>query len=259
MRNLFSTEGLFALQNLASVPSVLVFDLDGTLAPLVPHFADAKVPLRMTGQLMSLSRLWPIAVVTGRSVKDAQGRLGFTPDYLFGNHGAERAGQPALASFSDGLDAFRRFVHPHLKAMTAQKIILEDKEMSLALHYRQADNPASTCAWLHALITTGPADVVVTHGHNVINILQLHAPDKGHALQRIMQDSQAVCALVVGDDDNDESAFAMAPELAVTVRIGAATTKSCARFRLNYQHQVERLLDALLEKTELVTMLPECK
>lgn len=248
MRHLLSPAGLFSIQQMASLPSVLIFDLDGTLAPLVSHFSDARVPLHTARLLTFLSRLWPIAVVTGRSVKDAEQRLGFTPDYLFGNHGAERAGQPASANLSERLNTFRHVLHQYAVAMAARKVVLEDKGISLALHYRQSDNPVATCAWLHELVDSVPTDVVATDGHKVVNILQPHAPDKGDALKVIMQDSHAVSALVVGDDDNDESAFVMAPELAVTVRIGALTTNSRAKFRLDGQHQVDWLLEFLLRQ-----------
>lgn len=259
MRDLLSPAGLRSIQNLASLPSVLIFDLDGTLAPLVPHFADAKVPLRTAMQLVNLLRLWPIAVVTGRSVKDAQGRLGFTPDYLFGNHGAERVDQPAFASLSSGLNTFRHFLKLHAVVMTARKVVFEDKGLSLALHYRQSHNPAETCAWLHELLNSLHADVAITDGHKVINVLQLQAPDKGDALKIIMQESRAVSALVVGDDANDEAAFVAAPELAVTVRIGSKATYSRAKFRLASQHQVDWLLEFLLtKKARSKNLLPKC-
>ena len=250
MRDLLSPSGLQAIQNLAGLPSVLIFDLDGTLAPLVPHFADAKVSPSIADQLMNLSHLWPIAVVTGRSVKDAQGRLGFTPHYLFGNHGAERADQIASASLSGGLNTFRQFLKLHSVAISARKVVFEDKGLSLALHYRQSDNPAETCAWLHELMNSMRADAVITDGHKVINILQLQAPDKGDALKIIMQESGAVSALVVGDDANDETAFIAAPEHAVTVRIGSTTTNSCAKFRLDKQHQMDWLFEFLLRQRQ---------
>ena len=256
MRHLFSSEGLCCTQRLASFPSVLIFDFDGTLAPIVPHFNDAKVPVRTAQQLMALSRWWPIAVVTGRSVDDAKKRLGFTPDYLFGNHGAQRADQVIASYMSEGLNTCRKLLHRYLPALVARKVGVEDKGMSLALHYRQCDNPVAVCAWLHELMASVPDDIVVTDGHLVINILPMHAPDKGDALLTILQDCAAINALVIGDDDNDEAAFVKAPKHAVTVRIGPPGVVSRARFRLHGQNQVGALLAKLVElgnwKTEII-------
>ena len=277
MRSLFSPAGMLCLQNLTRFPSVLIFDLDGTLAPLVAHYSNARVPTRTANYLVSLSRSWPIAVVTGRSVKDAQGRLGFTPDYLFGNHGAERADLADKAEWasstpspaanltpsstpsstpSGGLDTIRQYLHQHATAMTHLKAHLEDKGLSLALHYRQSENPVLTRAWLHSLIGPVRSEVLVTDGHCVVNILQPHAPGKGDALKTIMLHCRAESALVVGDDDNDEPAFAMAPELAVTVRIAPAQTNSRAKFRLDSQHQVDLLLEFFLKQKNFINQHP---
>lgn len=246
MRHLFSPEGLFSIAHLATLPSVLMFDLDGTLAPLVPHFADAKVPVHTARQLMTLSRSWPVAIVTGRSVMDAKKRLGFTPDYLFGNHGAERSDQKASLKLRHRLNTSREFLHQHTAEFAARKVCLEDKGLSMALHYRQCHDPAATRAWLHEVIKSLPGCIVVKDGHMVINILQADAPDKGDALLATMQDCSAVSALVVGDDENDEAAFVKAPEHAVTVRIGSPSVSTCARFRLSGQHQLDMLLRILM-------------
>ena len=247
MRHLFSSEGLSCIQRLALFPSVLVFDFDGTLAPIVPHFDDAKVPVQTARQLMALSRWWPVAVVTGRSVDDAKKRLGFTPDYLFGNHGAQRADQVIDPHLSEGLNTCRKLLHRHLPALVGRKVDVEDKGMSLALHYRQCDNPVTVCAWLHELMASTPDDIVVTDGHMVVNILLMHAPDKGDALLTILQDCGATNAFVVGDDDNDEAAFVRAPQQAVTVRIGLPEVVSRARFRLHGQYQIGALLAKLMD------------
>ena len=250
MRHLFSSEGLYCLERLALLPSILIFDFDGTLAPIVPHFNDANVPVQTARYLTTLSQSWPVAVITGRSVDDAKTRLGFTPDYLFGNHGAERAGQPSR-HLREGLNACRKLLHHHLPTLAAHKVIVEDKGMSLALHYRQCDNPAAICTWLHELMGSVPGGVVLTDGHMVVNILLIHAPDKGDALLSLLQDCGVANALVVGDDDNDEAAFEKAPAQAVTVRIGPLDMRTRARFRLSGQYQLDALLAILLQKNNL--------
>lgn len=248
MRHLFSSEGLFFLQRLATSPSVLIFDFDGTLAPIVAHPADAKIPEQTVSQLQTLSRSWPVAIVTGRSVQDVRKKLGFTPDYLFGNHGAERADHLASSHVNEKLNACREFLFSNADLLAARNISVEDKGMSLALHYRQSDNPVGTRVWLHDLMRSVPGSIVVSDGHMVINIVLMQAPDKGDALQTILQLSGANNALVVGDDENDEAAFLKAPAHAVTVRIGSPDVDSHARFRLWRQHQMTALLTTLLNQ-----------
>lgn len=55
------------------------------------------------------------------------------------------------------------------------------------------------------------------------------APDKGDALQALALRCNVDAGLFVGDDDNDEPAFAKAPPAWVTVRVGA-TLRSQADF-----------------------------
>ena len=246
MAGLFSPHGLFSVCRLAAVPSVLAFDLDGTLAPLVPRPDDARVPAATAERLKALSRLWPLGIITGRGIDDAKHRLGFTPRYLFGNHGAERAGSAASAVLHGRLDPCREHLRRCKPAMQSRWIVLEDKGLSLALHYALAPNIVMTRAWLDELIAPVGDQVHATHGHQVLNITPHHAPDKGDALQAILQASGVTNALVVGDDENDEAAFAKAPKQAVTVRIGPPGVYSRARFRLSGQYQISALLTILL-------------
>lgn len=134
MSGLFSPHGLFSVCRLAAVPSVLTFDLDGTLAPLVPRPADARVPDDTAARLKALSRMWPLGVITGRAIDDARARLGFTPRYLFGNHGAERADTAVSAVLRERLDPCREHLRRYRSAMQIRWIVLEDKGLSLALH-----------------------------------------------------------------------------------------------------------------------------
>ncbi len=246
MAGLFSPHGLFSVCRLAAAPSVLAFDLDGTLAPLVPRPADAQVPAATAERLKALSRLWPLGVITGRGIDDAKIRLGFTPRYLFGNHGAERAGTAASTVLHSRLDPCREHLRRYKPTMQTRWIVLEDKGLSLALHYALAPNLVMTRAWLDDLIAPVSDKVDATHGHQVMNITPHHAPDKGDALLEIMHDCRAARALVVGDDVNDEAAFDKAPAGSVTVRIGPSQVPTRARFRLSAQPQIDRLLLMLL-------------
>ena len=246
MSGLFSPHGLLSVYRLSATPSLLAFDLDGTLAPLVPLASDAKVPADTAAQLKALSRVWPLGVITGRAIDDARDILGFEPQYLFGNHGAEQKNVPASAVLTTRLDPCREHFRKHKAAMQARWIVLEDKGLSLALHYSLSPNVPMVRAWLDTLIEPVSEQICTSYGHNVMNIIPVNAPDKGDALLEIMHDCKAGKALVVGDDVNDEAAFEKAPAGSVTVRIGPAQEATRARFRLSAQSQVDRLLAILL-------------
>lgn len=248
-RPLFTRQGELALRELSRRRAALVFDLDGTLAPIVRRPSDAQVPPATAARLRSLSGCWPIAVVTGRSVDDAAARLGFDPAGLYGNHGAQRRGALLRAGsmrFERALDAVRARLRAHAVELRSRGIEVEDKGLSLALHYRAAPDPEQAQACLRATLGPDTAGLRVEDGHCVVNLMAADAPDKGDAVREVLDGWGLDCALVVGDDGNDEPAFAAAPPGSVSVRVGATGPATAARFTLERQAQIDDLLDLLL-------------
>ena len=88
MEPFFSPAGDAALAQFLARRPLLAFDFDGTLAPIVSRPDDARVPDTLAAMLARLAGLAPVAIVTGRQVDDVRPRLGFTPTYVVGNHGA---------------------------------------------------------------------------------------------------------------------------------------------------------------------------
>ena len=246
MAEIFSGLGLAALRRLAAVPSVLAFDLDGSLAPIVPNPEDARVPQNTAALLTALSRMWPLAIITGRSIADARQRLGFLPTYLYGNHGAERSSGSMESTWHRRLNPCRKHLIRNRAELASRGIVVEDKGLSLALHYRSSGNAVMASSWLNALVAPVNGSIHTSHGHWVMNITPRHAPDKGDALLEIIQDSRAVQAFMIGDDVNDECAFDKAPPGSVTVRVGPLDIPSGAQFRLPTQGRVDALLTMLL-------------
>ena len=96
----FSPEGVACLAAVLATRPLLAFDIDGTLAPIVEHPDDARLPERVQDCLAHLARHYEVAIVTGRAVDDARRMFAFEPRYLIGNHGAE--GVPGFESASEG-------------------------------------------------------------------------------------------------------------------------------------------------------------
>lgn len=245
MQHLLTTRGLEALSRLMCRRVLFAFDLDGTLAPIVDHPADARVPDALASRLRQLVMLSPVAVVTGRSVADAQPRLGFRPHYLIGNHGAEGLGH---AVESSGLARLRARWHECGAELRSLGVAFEDKRFSLALHYRQAPDPQHALrliqAWLHPL----PADLSTLGGKAVVNVLQRSAPDKADAVLRLLALSASEGLLFAGDDVNDEPVFERARPDWLTVRIGSPEAVSRAMYCLEEPAAMAQLLDLILKK-----------
>ncbi|RUP23449.1 MAG: trehalose-phosphatase [Curvibacter sp.] len=243
MQALLTETGLQALFDLMRRRVLFAFDLDGTLAPIVDHPADARVPDAIAERLRQLVMLAPVAVVTGRSVDDARSRLGFRPHYLVGNHGAE--GLWPLAD-SDGLERLRARWLDGGAGLSDAGIVLEDKHFSLALHYRQSPDPQQALeairAWLHPL----PPDLSTLGGKAVVNVVQRAAPDKADAVFHLLGLSACERLLFAGDDVNDESVFERARPDWLTVRIGSPAAASRAMYCLEQPAALEPVLDQVI-------------
>ena len=88
----------------------------------------------------------------------------------------------------------------------------------------------------------------IVGGKQAINLLRRGGPDKASALRYAMRAFACDTAVYVGDDDTDEDAFgALDAERLLGIRVGRPTSSSRARFYLDSQPDIDRLLERLLE------------
>lgn len=222
--------------------TLLGFDFDGTLAPIVTDPLRANLRPGTRRLLAELCGLYPCVVISGRSVEDLAPRLAGVPlRALVGNHGLEP--WKATEEMRRRVASWRRRLGPRLLGL--QGVELEDKTYSLAIHLRRARaKKAARAAILEALGTLGPARLV--GGKQVINVLPPGAPHKGLALERERERWGCDTAFFLGDDETDEDVFAMGtPGRLFCVRVGAVRG-SHAAYCLKSQLEIDGLLDRLI-------------
>lgn len=247
MIGLFSAEGRSALRAFVNPHTLFAFDLDGTLVPIVANPADIRIDTTVQDGMVVLTSLAATAVITGRSRSDAAPRLGFTPRYLVGNHGAE--GVPGQEAESRELlrtvAAWERQLLTLLPPQRRAGILLERKGYSLSLHYRHAPEPRSAHAALLAAITALTPPPRRVAGKCVENLLPPGAPHKGEALVRLLDVSGCVNAFFIGDDETDEDVFRLGDPRIFPVCVGAERA-TAARYLLERQEDMSLLLNALV-------------
>ena len=251
IRPLLSAAGEADLATLATARSLYAFDFDGTLAPIVASPDRARITAPMSRLLEALARQAPVAVISGRSRSDLRMRLPSDLLHIVGNHGNE-----SEAEFADELEqrrlvaTWRRQLETLLSGAASRGILIEDKGLSLSLHYRlAADRDQARSAASKAIEQLTPAPLVIG-GKMVINLLPQTARTKLEALQELATREQARRVLFVGDDDTDELVFERAPPEWITVRV-AHWNGSRARYFLHQQSNVTVLLDLLLRNLRL--------
>lgn len=242
-----SPKGLAALATTVGQRTLLGFDFDGTLAPLVARPEAAHVAPGMSRLLAELAVRLPLAIVTGRDAVDVQQRLGFVPHAIVGNHGAEDATlQPPSDRLVQALRQARLHLHQYRELLQRSGVTVEDKRYSLCLHYRLAqDRSVARHAVAQVLAGLGP-ELRAFAGKLGVNIVAAQAPDKFDAVQALVQRAACSAALYVGDDVNDEPVFARAPTHWMTIRVGRTPRDSQARFYLDSTREVALLLVRIL-------------
>jgi len=231
------------LDPLCTGRTLFVFDFDGTLAPIVARRADATMPRTTRTLFAHLVAIATTAVISGRSVSDLRTRLKIQPDYLVGNHGLEGvSGNAAVLRQAQRLSAAWRLNLEHAFCeMPSIGIELEDKNYSLAIHYRLApDTRHARRTITRALAKLQPVPQLIS-GKRVINVLPSGAPDKGAALIQLLHRTRSKQALFIGDDDTDEAVFALHDPRIVTVRVGRKRS-SCAHYYLRNQAEIDVVL-----------------
>ncbi len=249
MKHLFTPDGERALVAVMRLRPLLAFDFDGTLAPIVARPDEAKVPAAVSRGLAALARRLPIAIITGRSVADVRPRLGFEPHHVIGNHGAEDPANAVAPAAGRALDALRRRIAAGARALSNAGVVVEDKKLSLALHYRLAPDAGAALLCIEALLQGLEASLTRFGGKCVVNVLAAGLPDKGDALAALVQRSKAKAAVFAGDDVNDESVFMRAEPPWLTIRIGRDDPLSRAMYFLDSDAELVPVLERMLAMT----------
>lgn len=247
MQHLFTPDGEAALAAALQQQPLLAFDFDGTLAPIVARPDDAHVSQAVAARLATLAARLPLAIVTGRGVADVRGRLGFEPRFIVGNHGAEDEGSSRTdPAASAALQRLRVRLAAEQPALADAGVTVEDKGISIALHYRLSRTRERALALASSLLLPRDEALRVFGGKLVVNVVPRSAPDKAHAVHRLLARSGARNAFFAGDDINDEPVFAAALPGWLTVRVGRDDPRSQAMYFLDSPAEMATLLDRMV-------------
>lgn len=244
MPHLLQPSGEDALAAVLRRSPLLAFDFDGTLTPIVATPDQARISQAVSGKLQRLASRLPVAIVTGRRVDDVRPRLGFQPHFVVGNHGAEMD-EADVAQAAGALQEVRGELERREVELTRAGIMVEDKGLSLALHYRLSRRPDEALALIREVLRPAQPRCRTFSGKMVENVVPADAPDKALAVHRLVAHCNVSCAIFVGDDVNDEPVFASAPRDWLTIRVGRAPDSRAGYF-LDSTAEVGLLLDRML-------------
>jgi trehalose 6-phosphate phosphatase len=241
MRYILARANREVLEQFACSKMLLAVDFDGTLAPIVTDPGRAAMRASTRRLLRQAATRHPCVVISGRSRADVLRRVrGTGVAGVIGNHGSEtrRAARPALR-------AVRRWREELARRLAGlQGVTVEDKGLSLAVHYRRARERRKARARILAAVAD-LGRVRLIGGKLVVNVLPLGAPHKGLALEQARARFKCDTAVYVGDDETDEDVFALdQPGRLLTIRVGRKRV-SAASYYIRRQAEIDGVLLAL--------------
>jgi trehalose 6-phosphate synthase/phosphatase len=239
-------------QFLVSSRRLFLLDYDGTLVPLARRPADARPSPQVLQLLQGLAadQRNTVVLVSGRDRATLTHWFGHLPVGLVAEHGVWiRVAGGAWTSIKDLKSEWKAQILPILLSYADRLpgASLEEKEHSIAWHYRTADpeqaRPLEAELADHLLQLTSSVEVQVLRGSKVIEVRN-SGVNKGTASGFWTADGSFDFICAIGDDTTDEDTFAALPESAITIRVGLTSTK--ARFSLRDPRDVLQLLELLL-------------
>jgi trehalose 6-phosphate synthase/phosphatase len=236
----------------AAARRALLLDYDGTLVSFVedPKLAQPDSELIELLRGLAAGAGNEVVIVSGRPRRDLEEWFGQLPVSLAAEHGVwlrPRGGEWRMLKTIN--TEWKERVRPILQVYVDRLpgALLEEKELSLAWHYRRADPEQASRRSRELLDTlagvTRIIDVQVLEGNKVLEVRNTGV-SKGTAAVEWLRPLGAEFVLALGDDSTDEDLFRALPTTAYSVRVGLAQT--AARYYLNSHTAVRRLLGALV-------------
>ena len=234
---------------------LLLLDYDGTLVPFTTDPAKAAPGRALLDMLASLSSEArnDVVIISGRDRQTLERWFGSRGLSLVAEHGAllKVRGEGRWRRTGPLSTGWKKDVRPVVEAFMdrAPGSVLEEKEFSIALHYRGAEPRVGESCALELATAISPLSrglgISIMMGDKVLEIMG-SCVSKGVAACRLLRSKRYDFILAIGDDRTDEAMFKALPEHSVTVKVGRPP--SSAKHRIADQASVLPFLQEMAGK-----------
>jgi trehalose-phosphatase len=221
----------------------LFLDYDGTVIPIRDKPGHAIISKRVKRLLRALSKTpqCKLAIISGRSLENISRVIGLDNIIYGGNHGLELKGpgirfkSPVSEKHKAVLQGINRKLHNKLRPI--KSALIENKGMSLTIHYRTvAPKKIPLVKTIFRQITAAHLrrnEIRVRPGKKVLEVFPPVDWDKGKAVRWLLKKGgHSAFPVFIGDDLTDENAFKFLKYSGLTVFVGGRK-KSNARYYVN--------------------------
>lgn len=214
-----------------AIKRLLLLDYDGTLVGFRNKPSDAS-PDESLYQLLDRIAADPnteIAIISGRDRETLEEWFGHREFTLITDHGVWLRKNGAWETLEHLRNDWKDNIRPVLETFTDRTpgTFIEEKDYSLAWHYRQADPELANLrkTELKPMLTTLIANnaLSVLEGNKVLEV-KSSSINKGRAATRVAATDDYDFIFAIGDDWTDEYMFEELPENSFTVKVGLQQT-----------------------------------
>ncbi len=232
---------------------LLFLDYDGTLVPFMrrPSLASPSAAVIDILTRLSTDQQNMIVLISGRDRTTLEEWFGHLPIGIAAEHGywLREAGFDWHMLKHTNTDWKARLMPVFQQyADRLPGSFIEEKDHSLAFHYRAADpdqaGPLASEFTDHLMNFTANIDVQVLQGSKVVELRQAGV-NKGIAAMHWMSKGDFDFIIGIGDDWTDEDLFLALPKSAFSLRVGVTNTQ--AQYNLRGVEDVLKLLRSMID------------
>lgn len=242
---------------------ILFLDYDGTLTPITEQPDEARLPdaIKEVLNALKLIRNLSLAVVSGRSLEQLRRFIGIPGIFYAGNHGFEIEGpnfkyvRPAAREAIEVIGKTAEALHSAFSGIDG--IYLENKTLTLALHYRQVPesgiNRVRTIFFKNIQPFIERGEIIFTEGKKVLEVRPAADWNKGSAVvwlygrQAAADPSRKLLPIYIGDDWTDESALKALKKCGIGIKVADRPGESYADYYLRGPSDVCSFLNGVLK------------
>lgn len=208
----------------------LFLDFDGTLSNIVPIPSEAAIDKEIRSALESLIARadFTVSIVSGRALADLRDRAELANVVYVSNHGLEiEADSVCLREpHAESLRRELRSLYLQLKLALCdtEGLEIEDKGLTLSVHFRRVDEPLHDWVRSMTFSTVGRSrSFTCREGKMVLEVKPQIDWHKGYAVQWVLREivPHGALPIYVGDDVTDEDAFGVIPD-GITIKVGGS-------------------------------------
>lgn len=214
------------------------FDIDGTLADIAAKPSGVRIERVIRNLIYDLHDRTggAVALISGRRIEDI--------DRLFGDSSMPVAGQHGIERRTASGATFRHASEEQLlieardelmrRTMGDERLLLEFKGLSMAMHYRAAPEKREFVEGLMSSVADRLGDGYVLQSGKMVLELKPAGKDKGVAVTEFMSEEpfRGRTALFAGDDLTDEVGFEVVNAIGgLSVKVGGGPSAAKLRLR----------------------------